>query len=159
MGFRCYLNKTSFFFFLNYLWLNQCMPAICFGQTELISKGHPLKAVPVPLPTPREKRSILGTARAMARHVSCSQDFIRKMGLSDLLKGLPVWPQVRSLGTGRNKRAKERQRQDKPCLADTWVFGQTLETGEVLLSLNFSACFLTSHPPHHHLLWTNTSPD
>lgn len=40
------------------------MPAICFGQTELISKGHPLKVVIVPLPTPRERRSILGRARA-----------------------------------------------------------------------------------------------
>ena len=38
----------------------------------------------------------------------------------------------------------------RECL-DVWEPGQTLETQELLLSWDFPACVLPSHPPYGHL--------
>lgn len=124
-----YFYKT---FFSIYLWLNQCMLAICFGQTEFICKCHPLKVIHLPLLTQREKmqnpRKTQGR-RPGQQQESFSQDLINHGDhFLRYPKKASCLARNQKFRDKMNEKAEEKQLQDKLHLVKSepvaeWIHG------------------------------------
>ena len=95
---KCHIALQNIF---NYLWLNHCTFAACFGQIELIRTCHPLKVVHLLLLILRKRCVIPGEANTDDQNTDTCPAPVTGITLSEPQRGLPAWPEIRMKEQGR----------------------------------------------------------